>query len=134
MKHLEDVDMTYLDHMRFAIINSFRLLKATVALMIHAILPCIFCKTASNTVRDVVEAFRSHHKNDRILIRFNTKWQEDPDHRKWRVLVNGIEQLAHKVIISVECDTIEEPVEGVQKYHFHCVGEVRWEGDTALVL
>jgi hypothetical protein len=67
---------------------------------------------------------------NRILIRFNTKWQEDELKRKWRVLENGIETLAHQVHISIPCTTHEEEVPGAGlKWHFLCWGKTTWDGN-----
>lgn len=67
---------------------------------------------------------------DRILLRFNTKFEEDSLKRTWRVLVNGEETLAAKVIIQVIGETIQEPVDGIQKYHILCHGKVIWNKGT----
>ncbi len=70
----------------------------------------------------------------RILIRFNTKHEMDAGHRKWRVVVDGVETLANKVHVTVPCETICEDVGGSEKYHFMCHGQVSWgEDETALV-
>lgn len=67
---------------------------------------------------------------DRILLRFNTKFLEDPSQRKWRVLVNGEEQLAHQIEVRVPCETITEPIStGEIKHHFLCHGYLHWEAD-----
>ncbi|MBC8063535.1 MAG: hypothetical protein H7Y17_01795 [Chlorobia bacterium] len=67
---------------------------------------------------------------DRILVRFNTKVADDPEGRAWRVLVNGVETLAHKVHIEVPCESITEPIAtGEIKHHFLCRGRVRWSQD-----
>lgn len=59
----------------------------------------------------------------RILVRFNTKFEDDKLKRKWRVLLNGIEHLAHNVAINVPCETITEPIDtGEIKHHFLCYG------------
>ena len=71
---------------------------------------------------------------DKVLVRFNTKHEMDGGCRKWRVLVNGKEWLAQKVMISVPCETVCESVEGVDKYHFLCHGKVEWAGETATIL
>lgn len=76
-------------------------------------------------------------KKDRILIRFNTKFGEDPEQRKWRVLTNGEEKLAHRVdICGVFTTTVTEPIStGEIKHHFLCDGIVVWkDGDVALVV
>ena len=72
----------------------------------------------------------------RILIRFNTKHAEDYERvvgRKWRVLVNGTERLAEKVIIRARDETIEEEVDGIPKFHVEYYGFVRWNGDIATI-
>ncbi len=66
----------------------------------------------------------------RILIRFNTKFEEDPLKRKWRVLIDGEESLAHKVQTYGPCETVTEPIAtGEIKHHFLCIGFVVWEKD-----
>lgn len=71
--------------------------------------------------------------HDRILLRFNTKWQDDPTTRKWRVLVNGEEKLARKVYLNLPCETVEEAVDGVAKFHLMCHGRVFWNDGDAYV-
>jgi hypothetical protein len=65
----------------------------------------------------------------RILVRFNTKWEQDDQKRRWRILVDGKESLAHKVIIQVEGETVTEPVDGETKDHFLFFGHVDWKDD-----
>lgn len=74
--------------------------------------------------------------SDRVLLRFNTKFADDPERRTWRVLVNGKETLAHKVLIKIPCETITEPIStGEIKHHFLCFGKVTWlPGDIAEVV
>ncbi len=72
--------------------------------------------------------------SNRILVRFNTKHEQDTGHRKWRVLVDGDEKLADHVKITVPCETIMEEVGSVEKYHFLCYGEVRWDGTVATIV
>lgn len=68
-----------------------------------------------------------------ILIRFNTKWQDDELKRQWRVVIEGKERLADKVNISVPCETHEEPINGEQKFHFKCFGRIKWFKDNAII-
>lgn len=70
---------------------------------------------------------------DRILIRFNTKFEEDVEKRPWRILVNGVETLAERVLISTPGETIQEDVGGIPKYHIMCFGKVKWAGRTATI-
>ena len=53
--HPASVDETYFEHMLFAGRFSFRLFGAAFAALVHAILPFMFEKTASNLIR------RMHH-------------------------------------------------------------------------
>ncbi len=70
----------------------------------------------------------------RILLRFNTKFEEDKKRRTWRVLVDGIEKLASKVYINVTSETITEDVApGVTKYHVLCHGNVTWDEDEVTI-
>jgi hypothetical protein len=51
--HPQSVDETYLEHMRFAGWFASRLLAAGGAALVHAIVPCLFEKTASNLIKDM---------------------------------------------------------------------------------
>jgi hypothetical protein len=70
---------------------------------------------------------------NRILIRFNTRFQDDELKRTWRVLINGQEYLAENVQINIPCETLYEPVDGVPKWHFLCHGVVLWENNKAII-
>lgn len=48
--HPQSVDETYFEHMRFAGAFAVRLLLASCAALIHAIIPCLFEKTASQMI------------------------------------------------------------------------------------
>ncbi|MFZ4508263.1 MAG: hypothetical protein ACOYON_11275 [Fimbriimonas sp.] len=66
--------------------------------------------------------------SSRILVRFNTKFTEDPEGRTWRVLVDGVETLAHKVMIDTPTETITESIStGEVKHHILCHGRVEWD-------
>ncbi|NNE82037.1 MAG: hypothetical protein HKN18_17345 [Silicimonas sp.] len=51
--HPASVDETYFQHLRFALGFSLRLFGAGMAALIHALIPCLFEKTASNLIRDM---------------------------------------------------------------------------------
>jgi len=70
---------------------------------------------------------------DNILLRFNTKWQNDPEGRKWRVVINDIEHLASEVHIHAKARTVEKEVNGEPKFHLFCIGTVQWSGDVASI-
>ncbi len=51
--HPQSVDETYFEHMRFAGWFASRLLLAGGAALVHAIIPCLFEKTASGMIREM---------------------------------------------------------------------------------
>lgn len=53
MKHLVNVKMTYWQHFCGALWYAFWLGLAVMALVVHAIIPCVFEKTASSIVEKV---------------------------------------------------------------------------------
>src|ERR1700722_701737 len=132
MTHLNEIDMGYFEHLKRAGFNAIRLFCASLILLVHGLLPFILVDTASKLVDKVRSSFPKS-KRDRILVRFNTKWKEDPSSRQWRVLVNGTETLAHKESMKTDCETIKEQVEGEQKFHFMCLGKVTWQDTNAVI-
>lgn len=53
LDHPGSVDETYFEHMRFAGWFASRLLLAGGAALVHAIIPCLFEKTASGMIREM---------------------------------------------------------------------------------
>lgn len=53
IEHPKSVDETYLEHMAFAGKFSLRLFAAAGAALVHAIIPCMFEKTASKIIADL---------------------------------------------------------------------------------
>ena len=53
MKHIEDNNTTYLKHLGFALMLSFRLLVLSIAGVIHAIIPYVFQNTVTRGVEDL---------------------------------------------------------------------------------
>lgn len=51
--HPQSVDETYFEHMRFAGWFASRLLLAGGAALVHAVIPCLFEKTASGMIREM---------------------------------------------------------------------------------
>ena len=51
--HPASVDETYFEHMRFAGWFASRLLLAGGAALVHAVIPCLFEKTASGMIREM---------------------------------------------------------------------------------
>lgn len=53
MNHPRAVDETYFEHMRFAGWFAARLFAAGCAAMVHALIPCLFEKTAGRMIREM---------------------------------------------------------------------------------
>ncbi|NBT58128.1 hypothetical protein EBT16_05025, partial [bacterium] len=98
MSHLRDIGMGYFGHLALAWINALRLLASSFFLVVHGLMPFLLVHAASETIAKVRNSFPKA-PTDRILVRFNTKWRDDPEGRQWRVLVNGEETLASRVTI-----------------------------------
>jgi len=60
LNHPASVDETYLEHMRFASGFSLRLFAAAGAALIHAVIPCLFEKTASRMIAQMYA--RTHNR------------------------------------------------------------------------
>ena len=53
VEHPQSVDETYFQHMRFAAWFAARLLMAGGAALIHAVVPCLFEKTAGRMIEEM---------------------------------------------------------------------------------
>jgi hypothetical protein len=60
LHHPASVDETYGEHAAFAFGFSMKLFAAAFAALIHAIIPCLFEKTASTIIRSLYE--RTHNR------------------------------------------------------------------------
>ena len=60
LDHPATVDETYGEHARFAAGFSLRLFGAALAAAVHAVIPCLFEKTASRIVADLYT--RTHNR------------------------------------------------------------------------
>lgn len=60
LDHPQSVDETYLEHAAFAGKFSLRLFGAALAAAVHAVIPCLFEKTASRIVADLYA--RTHNR------------------------------------------------------------------------
>ena len=58
--HPASVDESYGEHARFAFGFSLKLFAAAGAALVHAVIPCLFEKTASRMVADLYE--RTHNR------------------------------------------------------------------------
>ena len=55
LDHPRKVEESYLQHAAFAGKTSFRLFGAAMAALIHALIPCLFERTASRMILDIAE-------------------------------------------------------------------------------
>ena len=60
LSHPSSVDETYFEHARFASGFAIKLFAAAGAALVHAIIPCLFEKTASRIVADLYA--RTHNR------------------------------------------------------------------------
>lgn len=63
-EHLKKSKITYLAHLRWALISGIRLIYAGVASIIHGLLPTLFSRTAPRTVIDIFHSHLVDHPND----------------------------------------------------------------------
>lgn len=70
-----------------------------------------------------------------IKVRYNTeKDKTDASLPAWRVLVEGVEQLAEKVQIEVPCWTTQDEISpGLIKWHISCVGNPVWNDKICII-
>ncbi|GGE42007.1 DUF6356 family protein [Actibacterium pelagium] len=59
LNHPRKVDETYLQHAAFAGKFSLRLFGAACAALVHAIIPCLFEKTASRMILEMAEPLKT---------------------------------------------------------------------------
>jgi len=52
-EHLESVNETYWQHLKFAVVHSFQFLLLSLTTLIHGILPCCFVKTMSTRIHKI---------------------------------------------------------------------------------
>ena len=52
-EHLESVNETYWQHLKFAVVHSFQFLLLSITTLIHGILPCCFVKTMSDRMQQI---------------------------------------------------------------------------------
>jgi len=70
LDHLQENNMTYFDHLKFASYHSFLCMKAAFYLIIHSVLPCFFGGTGSNLVTKMSKYFTIRNyskKNEQTL-------------------------------------------------------------------
>ena len=60
--HLNDNNMGYWEHLRFASTHGVRCIKAGVLLILHSIIPALFHKTGSILVNKLNKDFTEHNE------------------------------------------------------------------------
>jgi hypothetical protein len=60
-KHPQENDMTYWKHLVFAMQVGSKMLWGGLACIFHAVVPCCFETTASDTIRDLNKKFEEMH-------------------------------------------------------------------------
>jgi hypothetical protein len=69
-----------------------------------------------------------------IKLRFNTESALDKSMLPWRVVVDGVEHLAQRVIFATDAYTTHDEVApGRFKWHVTCVGEPAWHGTVCTI-
>ena len=64
MKHLQNNNMSYIEHMLFALYYGILCLMAGLFLIIHSILPCFFVTTGSDLVEEMNKRFKGRNPKD----------------------------------------------------------------------
>ena len=55
MKHLEEVNLTYFQHLKWAFNSSCKLLYAGLTCMVHSVMPFLFQDVAKNIVYNIYD-------------------------------------------------------------------------------
>lgn len=73
-----------------------------------------------------------------VKVRYNTLCEDN--HSFWRILIDGVEQIASNIIVEIPMNTTRDDVwdsnrnQMVNKHHFSCkASEVIWKGDVVIV-
>lgn len=61
--HLDDVEESYFEHMRFALGFAIEMLAASFACAVHALMPFLFSKTGSNCIVRLHERMVTNRHN-----------------------------------------------------------------------
>lgn len=62
-KHLDNSKVTYIEHLRWAVVAGLRLIYSGVASIIHGIFPTLFDGVAPKTVIDIYHSHLVNHPN-----------------------------------------------------------------------
>jgi hypothetical protein len=64
IKHLSENNMTYWQHLRFAMFHGVLCIVAGISLIIHSLLPCFFQTAGSDLVQSLAIVFKKRHNKD----------------------------------------------------------------------
>jgi hypothetical protein len=53
MSHLKDINKSWYEHFKFAIVLSYRLAKLSIISLIHSIFPNLFVDTVSESIKEL---------------------------------------------------------------------------------
>jgi hypothetical protein len=62
LRHLNENNMTYCQHLLFASAHGLRCMKAGICLVLHSLIPAILPKTGSNLVNELNKSFIDHNE------------------------------------------------------------------------
>lgn len=63
-QHLQENNITYYQHLKFALFHGFVCLIAGICLTIHAFLPCVFQTAGSDLVQSLAMVFKKRRRID----------------------------------------------------------------------
>ena len=71
LKHPEEQNMTYVEHLKHACCYSIQAFKSSVIFLVHGFFPCLFQKTGSEIIKDLndqlsMNASISNNVNDNV--------------------------------------------------------------------
>lgn len=130
---LRHVDEGYFTHLVTAIVFSVASLFASAILLIHALFPFTFPKTASKILIWIISknGYRSNSGSQHIQIRYNTDSKNDI--LPWRIMVDGQEKLAQNIMINGKAFGEKTYVKNVTKYNIAMYGSICWHKDLAII-
>jgi len=67
-QHLQENNMTYYQHFKFAMVHGLICILAGLCLIVHSFLPCIFQTAGSDLVQSLAIVFKKRRKTDNLLI------------------------------------------------------------------
>jgi hypothetical protein len=132
LKHLDTLEESYLQHAKEGSRISARLFLASIACLIHSIVPNLFKETASSIMSSELQRVKDRLPNKaHIQIRYNTKAGQSGLY--WRIIIDGKESLASQVVVNGAMYGEESRTKEGQKLNLACDGTVRWVDTRAII-